>query len=61
MLQEPAAGAEAMDVEEIMGKLGLELNEDQKKRWSWHNPLLTESILYCVRWGRAVLQHRLGL
>ena len=34
MLQEPAAGAEPMDVEEIMGKLGLELNDDQKKRWS---------------------------
>ena len=34
VLQEPAAGAEPMDVEEIMGKLGLELNEDQKKRWS---------------------------
>lgn len=34
VLQEPAAGAEPMDVEEIMGKLGLELNDDQKKRWS---------------------------
>ena len=33
VLQEPAAGAEPMDVEEIMGKLGLELNDDQKKRW----------------------------
>ena len=34
VLQEPAAGAEPMDVEDIMGKLGLELNEDQKKRWA---------------------------
>ena len=30
----PPLGLSPLDVEEIMGKLGLELKEDQKKRWS---------------------------
>ncbi|CAE7907902.1 SIAE [Symbiodinium sp. KB8] len=31
VFQEPAGMSEAMDVEEVLGKLGLELNEDQKE------------------------------